>query len=161
MNRNVNKKEYPRHIARRTALQAMYGHVMNSAENFEKLLSDVTSLGDSLPEPVEEFSQELLEAAIERVELANSVIMKVIENWELSRINILDRCILYIGIAEFIDFPDIAPNITIDEAVELAKEFGSLDSPKFVNGILDAVLRVLIEMKMVEKPEFRVENEKQ
>ncbi len=158
MNRNVSKNEYPRHIARRAVLQAIYGHVLNGEENREKLLGDVTSLGNSLPKPVEEFSEKLLEAAIERIKLANSVIMKVIENWELDRINILDRCILYIGIAEFVDFPDIAPNVSIDEAVELAKEFGSIDSPKFVNGILDAVLRLLIEMKMVENLELRVQS---
>jgi len=63
------------------------------------------------------------------------------ENWEFSRIAILDRLILRIAICEFVYFEDIPAKVSISEAIEIAKKFSTKDSGAFVNGILDAILQ--------------------
>ena len=60
-------------------------------------------------------------------------------NWEFKRIAIIDRNVLRIGIFELKYASDVPPKVTINEAVELAKKYGDLDSSKFVNGILDNI----------------------
>ena len=150
MNKTINKNEYPRHLTRRAVLQAMYEHLVNDENNIDILIKDVLQF-DNIPESSQKFFSKLLECSLDREHLADSVIKEVAENWELERINIIDRNILRIGIAEFLDFPKISPKVTIDEAVELAKEFGNKDSTKFVNGVLDAALRKLMKMKLIKK----------
>ena len=55
----------------------------------------------------------------------------------------LDKIILKIGVAEFLNFPEIPPKVTINEAIEIAKDYSSKSSGKFVNGVLDAILEDL------------------
>ncbi|RKZ34689.1 transcription antitermination factor NusB [bacterium] len=153
MMKQIDKQQYPRHLARRAVLQAMYIHLANDENDTQKLFQYVIELDENIPAVVHNFIEELLESAIDRGKIADSVIDKVTENWELERISMIDRSILRIGIAEFLDFPNISPKVTIDEAVELAKEFGSADSPKFVNGVLDAALKEIRDMKLLAKEE--------
>ncbi len=58
-------------------------------------------------------------------------------NWQLKRMAVIDRNILRLGVFELFYAPDIPPKVAINEAVELAKKYGDLESSKFVNGILD------------------------
>ena len=60
-------------------------------------------------------------------------------NWRFDRIASVDKNILRLGLAELNYFPDIPKKVTIDEAIELAKTYGSADSGRFVNGVLDAM----------------------
>ena len=62
-------------------------------------------------------------------------------NWRVSRMSIVDRNILRLGTFELVHCPDIPANVSINEAVELAKRFGTKDSRSFVNGILDRIAR--------------------
>jgi N utilization substance protein B len=64
-------------------------------------------------------------------------------NWRLPRMSFVDRNILRIGVWEFLSGEDIPPNVTMNEAIELAKRFGTTESSAFVNGILDRVARNL------------------
>jgi len=63
------------------------------------------------------------------------------EHWKISRITYVDRNILRMAIFEMLYSPEVPPKVAIDEAIELAKKFGSEDSKDFVNGILDRVLK--------------------
>lgn len=60
-------------------------------------------------------------------------------NWELKRMAVIDRNILRIGVFELVYSEDIPPKVSINEAVELAKRYGDLESSKFVNGVLDKI----------------------
>ena len=60
-------------------------------------------------------------------------------NWQLKRMAIIDRNILRMGVFELYFAPDIPPIVTINEAIELAKKYGDMESSKFVNGILDKI----------------------
>lgn len=148
MRKDIDKKFIPRHLARRATLMAMYAHQLSGENDPQKLLQIVVSY-DELPEQSLGFLNELLIAALKWEKFSDSIIEQVAENWEIGRISAIDRNILRIGIAEFLDFPLISHKITIDEAVELAKEFGSAQSSKFVNGVLDAALKKLMQMNKI------------
>ena len=62
-------------------------------------------------------------------------------NWRLERLAAIDRNILRLGVAEMLFVDDVAPRITLREMVQLAEKYGTQDSPRFVNGVLDAVMR--------------------
>ena len=74
---------------------------------------------------------------------ADVLIDRHIENWDLNRLARTDRYVLWMAITEFLYFEDIPPKVTLNEAVEVARVFGTDKSPAFVNGVLDAVLREL------------------
>ncbi len=64
----------------------------------------------------------------------------VLENWRLDRLHVMDRNVLRLGVYELRFCENIPPKVAIDEAIEVAKKFGSEDSGKFVNGILDRIM---------------------
>lgn len=68
-----------------------------------------------------------------------SLIQKFSINWSYDRLTVIDRVILKMGVTELLSFPDIPPQVTINEAVELAKKFSTEKSGVFVNGVLDAI----------------------
>lgn len=84
------------------------------------------------------FSEKLFDLAIENDEQIDGLIREFAHNWKLERIAAVDRNILRLAIAEFLYL--VTPKaVVIDEAIEIARKFGSEKSPNFVNGILDAV----------------------
>jgi len=87
------------------------------------------------------FAEDLLHRTAERIDLLDRFIRSHVEKWELERIAVLDRIILRMAICELRFFPDIPPKVTINEAIEIAKKYSTEKSDKFVNGVLDAVLR--------------------
>ena len=74
---------------------------------------------------------------------ADVLIDRHTENWDLNRLARTDRYVLWMAVTEFLYFEDIPPKVTLNEAVEVARVFGTDKSPSFVNGVLDAVLREL------------------
>jgi N utilization substance protein B len=75
------------------------------------------------------------------------------ENWRLPRMAAVDRNVLRLGAYELLFAPDTPPGVAIDEAIELARRYGSKDSPGFVNGVLDRLRQTKEEtMPAVERP---------
>lgn len=93
--------------------------------------------------PVREFAIRLIKGAVRNLEAIDGTISKNAENYELGRIATVDRNILRLAIYEMQNESDIPPAVSINEAIEIAKRFGSEDSGRFVNGILDQVRRQL------------------
>jgi N utilization substance protein B len=87
------------------------------------------------------FSIELFDTVSGHLEEIDSVIETSSENWRIERMSCVDRNILRIGISEILDSNEIPTRVAINEAVELAKRYGTKESPSFVNGILDRVAR--------------------
>lgn len=81
----------------------------------------------------------LLTGIVERIEQIDSAINEHATNWRLERIAATDRNLLRVGIYELMFAEDVPAQVAINEAVEIAKRFGSEDSPAFINGVLDAV----------------------
>jgi len=87
----------------------------------------------------DEFSVDLFRKVADSLDAIDEAIVGASENWRLERMSRVDRNIMRIGVYELSGDDDTPPRVAINEAVELAKRFGTADSASFVNGILDRV----------------------
>lgn len=85
------------------------------------------------------FARELVAAASEQTAQIDALIASASKNWRIDRMSRVDRNILRLGTCELIAFPDVPVKVVINEAVELAKRFGTAESSAFVNGVLDRI----------------------
>ena len=85
------------------------------------------------------FSRALVENVITHKDDIDLTIQSVSKNWRVSRMAVIDRCILRMAVCELIFDEDLAPAIVINEAIEIAKKFSGTEAANFINGILDAV----------------------
>ena len=128
-----------RRQVRERVLQALYAFEL-SGDDAEHVLKHVIAPAFEGERAYGDFARKLfLRAADARTE-ADVLIERHVQNWEISRLALTDRLVLWIAIAEFLYFEDIPPKVTLNEAVEVARAFGSDNSAGFVNGVLDAVL---------------------
>ena len=88
---------------------------------------------------VQKFADRLILGVKDNLDPIDQYISKYATNWQLKRMAVIDRNILRIGVYELFYASDIPPKVTINEAVELAKKYGDVESSKFVNGILDKI----------------------
>jgi len=86
-----------------------------------------------------DFAAELVKGVTEHRTAIDELLTAKSKNWSLVRMARVDLCILRIAIYELLYRSDIPKNVTINEAIEVAKKFGTEDSPSFVNGILDEI----------------------
>jgi len=130
--------------AREVALQAVYMHDLVGSRTPEELHAFCTELA---PAEVARMAIEFVEGSIEHQEELDEVIGKTAENWELARMATSDRNILRLGAYELLFRPETPPKVAINEAIELAKKFGTGNSATFVNGVLDRIYstRVLVQ----------------
>ena len=96
---------------------------------------------------VDEFLKRIVSGVLEHCQELDRLIGQYSENWRLDRITMIDRNILRIALYELFYCEDIPPKVTINEAIDLGKKYGSEDSGSFINGILDR-----IQNEVVRKP---------
>ncbi len=89
------------------------------------------------------FAEKLFLRTLDLTDTADEIIGHHTQNWDLSRIALVDRLILRMALCEMMTFEDIPPKVSINEAIEVAKKFSTARSGQFVNGILDASLERL------------------
>jgi N utilization substance protein B len=126
-----------RRILREKTLQALYAYELNGeglTTLTEGILTDLTSQADI------NFAKQLINKVVANTKLIDKEIQERVDNWEMERIALIDRLLLRIGITELLFFPDIPPKVTINEVIEIAKDYSTSNSNKFINGILDAIL---------------------
>ena len=109
---------------------------------------------DPPDEVVREFTQRLIDGVAANVATIDAKISHYAANWQLKRMAVIDRNILRLGVYELLHTSDIPPKVTINEAVELAKKFGDLESGKFVNGILDKIHKTEVLTKTAHHDEL-------
>ena len=85
------------------------------------------------------FAEELARGASEQLKDIDALITQYSKNWDFKRLNSVDRALLRLGVYELIHRPDIPSEVTLNECIELAKAYGSEESPAFVNGLLDQI----------------------
>ena len=144
MPERVNKaKDYPvgrfvsRSMVRTVVFQLLYQEELNSGS----LATFADSyIAQELPrqQPLREFAKQLLEIVLKHREAVDAQLAALSKNWSLVRMSPTDRSILRLATSEIV-YTDTPKPIVINEAIELAKQFGTKDSPAFVNGILDRV----------------------
>ena len=77
----------------------------------------------------------------EHIEEIDALVTRALDNWTLERVSKIDRAILRIGATEILYFDDVPPKVSIQEAIRLSETYGGPDSPRFVNGVLDALFK--------------------
>lgn len=132
----VNKKSN-RRIAREKVLQVLYAYKI-TGENLDILLNSIT--GDLKNDIDRNFARDLVHKVLANSKFLEGKIGERVANWEMDRIALIDRLLLQMGITEIFYFPDIPPKVSINEAIEIAKDYSTSNSGKFINGILDAIL---------------------
>lgn len=134
-----------RRRARELALQFLYQHdTLNESSPDSPSVEESLSLfwerdGVNTDSEVKEFSSVLSKGCCANLEHLDDVIVRYSKNWRLSRISKIDRNILRIAVYEMLYLSNIPPAVTINEAVELGKTFGTEESGAFINGILDKI----------------------
>jgi len=96
---------------------------------------------------IREFSDRLTSGTQENIQHIDEKITQYATNWQIKRMAVIDRNVLRLGVFELLFAPDIPPKVTINEAVDLAKKYGDLDSSKFVNGVLDKIHKSELQEK--------------
>ncbi|MFC2133617.1 transcription antitermination factor NusB [Bacteroidota bacterium] len=133
-------KKHNRRILRERALQILYAFEMQE-DGLSRLISEILS---DVEEGVDkEFCVSLIKKVISIREELDAHIKERVNNWEMKRIALMDKLLLRIGITELLYFPDIPPKVSINEVIEIAKNYSTSNSGKFINGILDAILTEL------------------
>ncbi|MGB8222038.1 MAG: transcription antitermination factor NusB [Polyangiales bacterium] len=109
------------------AIKSYWGHLIDEVEGSEGA----------------EFANQLVQAYVEQEAEINELIRSASHHWRLERMPVVDRNVLRVAIVELREMGDIPKRVTLNEAVELAKRFGSEGSAAFVNGVLDRIATVL------------------
>lgn len=144
-----NKKLTPRRMAREWAMQFLFQNdVRNSDLEDEDLQLFWDQLRNSPSSPKKErdfeqastFAEELIRGVLANKSEIDEFLKKFSTNWPVERMSVTDRNILRIGAFEILH-SELAPQIIINEAVEISKAFGVADSPKFINAILDNITK--------------------
>ena len=130
-----------RRQSRELVIQFLYLIEMNEGEVTDQL----KLFWESHPtaEDVQSFTEEILKDTFDHKEAIDARLEKYSDNWTLSRMAVIDRNLLRMAASEILYSTTVPPKVAIDEAVEIAKRFGSEDSPNFINGILDRILKEL------------------
>jgi N utilization substance protein B len=109
------------------AIKSYWGHLIDDVEGSDGA----------------EFANQLVQAYVEQEAEINELIRSASHHWRLERMPVVDRNVLRVAIVELREMGDIPKRVTLNEAVELAKRFGSEGSAAFVNGVLDRIATVL------------------
>jgi len=124
--------------AREFALIILYQKDITCFE-IQTIVDSFWAAEEGVDAEVREFSERLVFGVNQNMDHIDEKISSYATNWQLKRMAIIDRNILRLGLYELLFAEDIPPKVTINEAVELAKKFGDVESSKFVNGILDKI----------------------
>ena len=140
----------PRRKGRELAVQALYQCDLGACGADEVLglflpTEYGTEDGEALAEPGSKksfiYAQTLVRGTLSNLEEIDDLIRGQAEHWRLERMPAVDRNILRLAVFEFLYEADVPKLVVMDEAIELAKKFGSKDSSRFVNGLLDGLLK--------------------
>jgi N utilization substance protein B len=132
--------------ARECALKILYG-IDITGNSFQESVENFWQFQDVKDEEVKDFANQLVRGTRENLEKIDKEIAKFATNWQLKRMAVIDRNILRIATYELLFLEDIPPKVSINEAVELAKRFGDIDSGRFVNGVLDKINKTYCQDK--------------
>ena len=114
-----------------------------------------TDFSEIISPDKKEFAIQLLKTAQEKSEFLQSLIIPKLKNWDPERIALLDMILMKMGVSEFLYFETIPPKVTINEYIDLAKEYSTPQSGQFVNGILDNIHKELVSQGKMQKVDYK------
>jgi N utilization substance protein B len=128
-----------RRKARELALQMLFQYDMAGNEP-DMIIETFEDLQKSKPN-TREFAMKIFRGTVDHLADIDEKIQAQAENWRLSRMAVVDRNIIRMSVYEFLHESDTPKLVIIDEAIEIAKKFGTIKSSQFINGILDGILK--------------------
>jgi N utilization substance protein B len=128
-----------RRKSRELALQALFALDLNKTDSQSQIDTFLEQHGDDLSEPTRLFFQMLVDGVVGNREEIDNLLDQWAKNWKISRMPAVDRNIMRIAVFEMLNLSDIPPSVSINEAVEIGKKFGTRDSGPFINGVLDRI----------------------
>ncbi len=131
-----------RRKSRELALQTLYACDVGDTVDFRKVLAGIVEDQSGL-DGADEYAAGLVEKTLLYRNEIDALLSSHAANWDLKRMTAIDRNILRMAVAELRSTPDVPFKVVIDEAVELAKRYGTDDSGKFVNGVIDSIRKEL------------------
>jgi transcription antitermination protein NusB len=135
------RERIDRYRAREWALQIHYRWESGAREDsFRDALSQTLSMRHISPRRLP-YLRRVLNALDEHLAEIDRALQDALENWHLSRLSSIDRGILRLAATELLYLDDIPPKVSIQEGIRLAELYGGQDSPRFVNGVLDALYK--------------------
>jgi len=129
-----------RHRSREVALQALYAADLSGSSSLGQASLAAVEAHFEMPGGARGFAEELVLGVSSRAAEIDAVVADHASNWRLDRMAAVDRNVLRLATWE-LSYSETPTAVVLDEAVELARRFGSDSSPSFVNGILDAIAR--------------------
>ncbi len=127
-------------------VQLLVGYIQKPGSlDFKQLLSPDKDL----------FAKELLQTVLDKTDHLQSIITPKLKNWDPDRIAILDMILMKMGLSEFLYFQTIPPKVTINEYIDLAKDYSTVQSGQFVNGILDNIHKELVLQGKMQKVDYK------
>jgi N utilization substance protein B len=130
-------REHPRRRSRILAMQALY-QLDVRGEEFDKELDSWLLEGE--PDlDARQYARQLVRGVWENREWLDGLISQASQNWDLGRIGAVERAVIRLAVREMLVQPEPPAQVVINEAIELAKTFGDIESGSFVNGVLDAI----------------------
>jgi len=130
-----------RRLSRELVIQFLYLTEMNEGD----MANQLKAFWENNPcqEDVQSFAEDILNDIFGHKKEIDVRLEKYSDNWTLSRMAVIDRNLLRMAASELMYSKSVPPKVAIDEAVEIAKKYGTEDSPNFINGVLDRILKEL------------------
>ena len=113
------------------------------------------NLGEIISKEKWDFARSLLQTVMDKKEVIMDLIKPKLKNWDPDRIATLDMILMQMGVSEFLYFETIPPKVTINEYIDVAKEYSTPQSGQFVNGILDNIHKDLVKEEKMHKINFK------
>lgn len=130
--------KHSRHRARECALQILYKLDVEQDSNPSSATLETHFKHFDVAQQTRDFTKELVIGTLKNISTLDQLIEKSSSNWKMNRMAVIDRNLIRMALFELNHMSEETPfSVTLDEAVELAKSFGSAESPSFVNAILD------------------------
>lgn len=147
----MSAKRHERTVARRGAVQVLYqSEILHQSIN--EIIDEKSYLTEDEVVLLTDYAIELLRGVERDMADVDKYLSTTSENWSLARMPMVDRSILRLATYEMMYIDDVPVSVSINEAVELAKDFGGEDdSPRFVNGVLGQIAKRLEEEKVVKE----------
>jgi N utilization substance protein B len=143
-----------RHLVRTVVLQSLYewDFYKQQRDLVAILERNLNEFAPGIDEP--EFAWKIMKGIIDHLAEIDAIIVRAAPEWPLDKIAIIDRNILRIGLSELLyaDHEEVPPKVAINEAIELAKNYGGPNAGRFINGVLGTIYRETFKKEEDEKP---------